>query len=670
MVAQLEEARMKAVALSRDFNRNDPFIASDRAYAAAFAELGLDVTSLPTEEVARKIRTSAIHSQLVSALDHWAYVKGRLPDAKAGPLSAVAQLADDNPWRQRLRDPKVAEDQKTLQQLAEEDGILDQPPASLLILSSLLKTKNAPAAQLLLRRAQQRYPADFRINFDLGMMLSFEKKENAKPAEAAEAVGFFRAALVVQPQSPYVYIHLANALGTQGLKYEPDAEAACRKAIELNSNFAEAYFFLSNGLAKQKRLPEAEKAIRKAIELEPDTYRARFRLGDALSSQRRFREAEAAYLEAIRLEPESSAAEAALRKEIELKLGVALFEQQKWSELEVASRRALKRKSDDAEAHANLGLALHGQEKFPEAEAAHLRAIELKPDFAFAHYHLGHSLIEQKNLPEAIAAYRKAIDLHPTYVAAFNSLGLALVRQNKFSDAEGAFHRVTFLAPDWDVGYLHYGLCLEEQGKLAEAVAAFRKSIDLNPQGRAKTYDNLGRALVKQKNFREAEAAFRELGKQRPSGEAFANLAVTLSLQQKHREAIAACRKALEIQPDLVDAYYNGACAAVLAACGQGDGANLDAKEHAHFHSQARAWLRVGLTIALTELEKEPAKANSRILQQVRDCQEDPDFAGVRGQALAKLPEAEREHWRILWEEVADLERRAAATQPRRGKSE
>ena len=40
----------------------------------------------------------------------------------------------------------------------------------------------------------------------------------------------------------------------------------------------------------------------------------------------------------------------------------------------------------------------------------------------------------------------------------------------------------------------------------------------------------------------------------------------------------------------------------------------------------------------------------------------DPDFAGVRGpEALAKLPEAEREPWQKLWDDVANTLARAQA---------
>jgi hypothetical protein len=43
----------------------------------------------------------------------------------------------------------------------------------------------------------------------------------------------------------------------------------------------------------------------------------------------------------------------------------------------------------------------------------------------------------------------------------------------------------------------------------------------------------------------------------------------------------------------------------------------------------------------------------------------DPDLAGVRGpEALARLPEAERQPWQKLWDEVIDLLNQAQAKTP------
>ena len=49
----------------------------------------------------------------------------------------------------------------------------------------------------------------------------------------------------------------------------------------------------------------------------------------------------------------------------------------------------------------------------------------------------------------------------------------------------------------------------------------------------------------------------------------------------------------------------------------------------------------------------------------MRHWQQDPDFVGVRGpDALARLPEAERQPWQALWAEIAQTRARAEGKRP------
>jgi hypothetical protein len=98
---------------------------------------------------------------------------------------------------------------------------------------------------------------------------------------------------------------------------------------------------------------------------------------------------------------------------------------------------------------------------------------------------------------------------------------------------------------------------------------------------------------------------------------------------------------------------YNAACAAALAGCGQGDdAAKLDEKERTRLRKQALAWLRADLTACGRILEKHPEQARAAVQQWLRHWQQDADFAGVRGDGLAKLAEAERLAWQQLWADV------------------
>jgi serine/threonine-protein kinase len=120
-------------------------------------------------------------------------------------------------------------------------------------------------------------------------------------------------------------------------------------------------------------------------------------------------------------------------------------------------------------------------------------------------------------------------------------------------------------------------------------------------------------------------------------------------------------------QPKLADdlqnqSRYSAACAAALAGCGQGkDADQTDDKERARLRGQALEWLRADLAAYRRLLDQEPDKAGPLVRERMRHWQQDNDCAGVRGpEALAKLPEAERQDWQKLWADVADVLARAA----------
>ena len=59
--------------------------------------------------------------------------------------------------------------------------------------------------QRLLRAGQDRYPSDFWLNYDLGMLLHYQK-----PPRAEEAVRYLTAALALRSDSPGVQRFAAN----------------------------------------------------------------------------------------------------------------------------------------------------------------------------------------------------------------------------------------------------------------------------------------------------------------------------------------------------------------------------------------------------------------------------------------------------------------------------
>jgi tetratricopeptide (TPR) repeat protein/tRNA A-37 threonylcarbamoyl transferase component Bud32 len=542
MLVRLETARLQGAAGDKETGFD--YAGADRHYAEGFEWYGLDlITSDPTD-AAECMRKSPIRTQLVAALDDWAFVRDKLRQGTGASPRAVADLADDDPWRKQLRRAMSRGKRGTLEKLAEAKSALSQPSASLELLAvALAEAHSGEAAEVLLRRAQAAHPADFWINFQLAVTI----RRNKQP-DTGQAVRFYQAALALRPDSPIVFTNLGNALRDQGRL--PEAETALRKAIELKPNLPRAHNSLGNVLSDQRKLAEAEAAYRKAIELQSDYALAHINLGTTLYKQGRLVEAETAYRKAIQLKRDYAV-------EVHTELGMTLLQQRKLPDAVAALRKATELRPDYVRAHLHLGNALKDQGKLAEAETAYRNAIKHKPNFAEAHCNLGNVLSAQERLAEAEGAFRKAIEIKPDLAVAHNSLGALLQKQGRLVDAAAAYRKATEIKSDYALAHSNLSVVLVKLGKLPEAVAACRKAIELKPDFALAHY-NLGNALNAQGKAAEAEAAYRKAIELKPDyAEAHCNLGNALRGQGKLAQAEAACRKAIVLNPQLVAAHYN-----------------------------------------------------------------------------------------------------------------
>ncbi len=332
-------------------------------------------------------------------------------------------------------------------------------------------------------------------------------------------------------------------------------------------------------------------------------------------------------------------------------------------------RKAIALDPTFARAHSNLGDALHDQGKLDEAVACFRKAIELDANYAPAHVNLGNALREQGKLDEAIAECRKAIALDPKLAPAHYNLGLALQNKEKLDEAAAAYRKAIALKPDDAEAHCNLGQVLVQQGQFRQALEERRRGHELGSRRPGWPYPS-ARWVRYAERFVELDAKLpsflKREAKPANTGECLELALMCAQYKKLNRAAADFFAQAFAEQPQLADDLgpqhrYNAACAAALAGCGQGkDADQSDAKERVRLRRQALDWLRADLAAWGRLLEKEPDKAAPALTKTLEHWEQDTDLAGVCGPAaLAKLPEAQRQDWQKLWNDVTDLLKRA-----------
>jgi tetratricopeptide (TPR) repeat protein len=229
-----------------------------------------------------------------------------------------------------------------------------------------------------------------------------------------------------------------------------------------------------------------------------------------------------------------------------------------------------------------------------------------------------------QRLDEAIEELQKAVKLNPDDAQTQGNLGFALLNRGRFSEARTAFRRCLDLFPD-----------SHPQRKYATQLLQDCERLPAVLEGKGKPKDNaerlfLARLCLEHKKLPAAAARF--------YAEAFA-------AQPEQADDLKAAHR------------YNAACAASLAAAGQGtDAAKLDDKERSRLRGQALDWLRADLARWAKLAQGGAPEARATVLKALRHWQTDADLTCLRDTpALASLPESERAMCRKLWAEVETL---------------
>ena len=154
---------------------------------------------------------------------------------------------------------------------------------------------------------------------------------------------------------------------------------------------------------------------------------------------------------------------------------------------------AIRLNSADALAYYFRGLAKRNLEQYAAAIVDYTQAIRLDPDYALAYIHRGIAKDGLKQYAAAIADYDTAIRLNPDDAEAYYNRGLAKYRLEKYFAAIVDYDTAIHLKPDYARAYNNRGYAKYNLEQYDAAIVDFTQAIRLEPDF-AGAYNNRGNA--------------------------------------------------------------------------------------------------------------------------------------------------------------------------------
>jgi tetratricopeptide (TPR) repeat protein len=230
--------------------------------------------------------------------------------------------------------------------------------------------------------------------------------------------------------------------------------------------------------------------------------------------------------------------------------------------------------ADDAGASGRLGMVLQTYGLLQEAAICYQRAIQLEPNSFPWTYYLGAVEADQGHCDTATATLRLALRIEPNYVPAKLRLAKCLLASADWDASGKLYSEIVEQYPDNADAYYGLGRVRSARRDLGGASEAYRKATELFPDFGAAHYAlaltnrTLGRADQAEEQFRLYEknktgvppAGDPLLGEVRAlnhSATYQVQYGAELERQGKLEESAAAHEKALEIDPNLVQAHIN-----------------------------------------------------------------------------------------------------------------
>jgi Flp pilus assembly protein TadD len=247
------------------------------------------------------------------------------------------------------------------------------------------------------------------------------------------------------------------------------AEQQCRKALELNSGSAEAYYYLGLAMCGRKEYDEAIKYFSQAVNIAPGNSEMRTNLGSTFVAKGMLDEAAGHLHKALQIDPNDAAAN--------FNLGVVMLRQgDKQGAIKYLSQ-AVQLRPDNYEAHYDLARVLDEQGDIDQAMEHYRQTVQRKPDHAMANARLGIALCAKGAFKEGLPYLSRAVDLDPGNVSVRYNLAVTLARLKQHDQAIAQWLQILRQKPGDADTLSCLAASYAETGRLDEALKTLEEAL-------------------------------------------------------------------------------------------------------------------------------------------------------------------------------------------------
>jgi TolB-like protein/Tfp pilus assembly protein PilF len=221
-----------------------------------------------------------------------------------------------------------------------------------------------------------------------------------------KGIEYFNQAIAIDGKYALAYAELAaayNSFGANGFadpkETTPKAEAAARKALELDEGLPEAHSALAEIKSNAWDWVGAEQEFKRAIELNPNYARAHSAYSALLSTLGRHEQAIAEIKRARELDP--------LALVVNANIGFRLYFARQYEQAIEQLKKTLEMDQNYGYAHVLLGYTYAGMGRYNEAIAEYETSLRLTGDQTSAQCYLGYAMAKAGRLAEAEAILKK-----------------------------------------------------------------------------------------------------------------------------------------------------------------------------------------------------------------------------------------------------------------------